>query len=446
MAEIITPEIIVAIMLGGVLVGVMIGYPLGLVIGSLGFAIGCMLWGVNLTFQLYYIRIFEILLGYSFLAVPLFVFMGLMLEQSGIADILYDALYLWFGRLPGGLAVTTILLGTVLAACVGVIGASVSMLALVALPAMIKRGYSKDLACGTVAASGCLGILIPPSIMFIIYGPLAEISVGKLFMGAIFPGLLLAALYCLYILTKCKLHPNLAPTLPTGETRIPLSTKLKKLVFGIIPTVLIVASVLGTIFLGIAPPTEAGAMGGFATILLCAAYRKLTWKALAETALGTFKISSMILLIGCMSFAFVGVFLKARGGGVVERIILSTPGGEWGAFFAIMFVVFILGFIIDWIAILFIMAPILTPVVKAMGFDPLWFALMVCLNLQTSFMTPPFASAIFYLKGCVEPEMGITMADMFRGVIPFVALILVGLLLSVAFPEILLWLPGKMIR
>ena len=446
MAEIITPEIIVAIMLGGVLVGVMIGYPLGLVIGSLGFAIGCMLWGVNLTFQLYYIRIFEILLGYSFLAVPLFVFMGLMLEQSGIADILYDALYLWFGRLPGGLAVTTILLGTVLAACVGVIGASVSMLALVALPAMIKRGYSKDLACGTVAASGCLGILIPPSIMFIIYGPLAEISVGKLFMGAIFPGLLLAALYCLYILTKCKLHPNLAPTLPTGETRIPLSTKLKKLVFGIIPTVLIVASVLGTIFLGIAPPTEAGAMGGFATILLCAAYRKLTWKALAETALGTFKISSMILLIGCMSFAFVGVFLKARGGGVVERIILSTPGGEWGAFFAIMFVVFILGFIIDWIAILFIMAPILTPVVKAMGFDPLWFALMVCLNLQTSFMTPPFASAIFYLKGCVKPEMGITMADMFRGVIPFVALILIGLLLSVAFPEILLWLPGKMIR
>jgi tripartite ATP-independent transporter DctM subunit len=446
MAEIITPEIIVAIMLGGVLVGVMIGYPLGLVIGSLGFAIGCMLWGVNLTFQLYYIRIFEILLGYSFLAVPLFVFMGLMLEQSGIADILYDALYLWFGRLPGGLAVTTILLGTVLAACVGVIGASVSMLALVALPAMIKRGYSKDLACGTVAASGCLGILIPPSIMFIIYGPLAEISVGKLFMGAIFPGLLLSALYCLYVIAKCKLHPNLAPTLPADEARIPLSTKLKKLIFGIIPTVLIVASVLGTIFWGIAPPTEAGAMGGFATILLCAAYRKLTWKALAETALGTFKISSMILLIGCMSFAFVGVFLKARGGGVVERIILSTPGGEWGAFFAIMFVVFILGFIIDWIAILFIMAPILTPVVKAMGFDPLWFALMVCLNLQTSFMTPPFASAIFYLKGCTSPEMGITMADMFKGVIPFVILILVGLILCVAYPEILLWLPGKMIR
>jgi len=446
MSQILTPEVITAVMLGGVLVGVMIGYPLGLVIGSLGFGIGCLLWGVNLTLELYYIRISEILLGYSFLAVPLFVFMGLMLEQSGIADTLYDALYLWFGQLPGGLAVTTILLGTVLAACVGVIGASVSMLALVALPAMIKRGYSKDLASGTVAAGGCLGILIPPSIMFIIYGPLAEISVGKLFMGAIFPGLLLSALYCIYLLIRCKLHPDDAPSLSAEEGRIPVIKKITKLIFGIVPTTLVVMSVLGTIFLGIAPPTEAGAMGATATILLCAAYRKLNWKALKETALGTFRISSMILLIGCLSFAFVGIFMKAKGGAVVAQIVLSSPGGVWGAFLIIMFIIFILGFIIDWIAILFIMAPILTPVVKALGFDPLWFALMVCVNLQTSFMTPPFASAIFYLKGCVEPEMGITMADMFRGVIPFVALILVGLLLSVAFPEILLWLPGKMIR
>jgi len=446
MSQILTPEVITAVMLGGVLVGVMIGYPLGLVIGSLGFGIGCLLWGVNLTLELYYIRISEILLGYSFLAVPLFVFMGLMLEQSGIADTLYDALYLWFGQLPGGLAVTTILLGTVLAACVGVIGASVSMLALVALPAMIKRGYSKDLASGTVAAGGCLGILIPPSIMFIIYGPLAEISVGKLFMGAIFPGLLLSALYCIYLLIRCKLHPDDAPSLSAEESRIPVIKKITKLIFGIVPTTLVVMSVLGTIFLGIAPPTEAGAMGATATILLCAAYRKLNWKALKETALGTFRISSMILLIGCLSFAFVGIFMKAKGGAVVAQIVLSSPGGVWGAFLIIMFIIFILGFIIDWIAILFIMAPILTPVVKALGFDPLWFALMVCVNLQTSFMTPPFASAIFYLKGCVEPEMGITMADMFRGVIPFVALILVGLLLSVAFPEILLWLPGKMIR
>jgi len=441
----LSPEAITIIMLGGVLVGVLSGYYLAPVVAGVALIVGYLTWGTP-AMQLFYTRMWELVRNYVLLAVPLFIFMGLLLERSQIAGRMYDALYLWLGGLRGGLAISTVLLGTILAACVAVIGASVTMLALIALPSMVRRGYDKSLASGAVCAGGTLGILIPPSVMLIIYGPMAVISVGKLFMGAIFPGLVLSGLYCSYIAVRCFLQPNIAPAVPPEERKIPLVKKTSMLVTSLVPPSLLVIAVLGTIFLGIAPPTEAAGVGAFAAALLTVAYGRFTWRTLKDTVVQTLRLSSMVMFIAACSYMFTGVFLGLGGGSVVKDFILSAPGGRWGAFAVIMFIIFILGMFIDWLGIVFIMVPIITPVGAALGFDPLWFALMVCVNLQTSFMTPPFAYAIFYLRGAAEPGLGITTAHVIRGVIPFVILIIVGIGLLLAFPEIILWLPGKMIK
>ena len=441
----ISPEIVTILMLGGVLVGVMIGYPLAIPVGALGLIFGFLLFGTP-VFDLLYARLFKLINSYALLAVPLFVFMGVMLERSGIAERMYEALYLWLSGLRGGLAIITVLIGTILAACVGIIGASVSMLALLALPAMLRRGYSKSLASGAVCAGGSLGILIPPSIMLVIYGPMANISVGKLFMGAFIPGFVLSGLYITYIAIRCFSQPRIAPAVPVEERAVPFGKKTALLASSLVPPAILVLSVLGSIFFGIAPPTEAAAVGAFAATLLTIAYRRFSFGVLKETATQTLKVTSMILLIGGLSFVFVGVFIPAGGAKVVKEVILAAPGGSWGAFAMIMFIMFLLGFFIDWIGIIFIMIPILSPIAPELGFDPLWFALMICVNLQMSFMTPPFAPAIFYLRGSVPPELEVTMGDIIRGVFPFVILIMIGLGLCVAFPQIILWLPSMMIK
>ena len=441
----LSPELITIIMLGGVLIGVLTGFPLAFPLGGMGVIIGYLLFGPS-VFDLIYSRVFSLVSNYLLLAIPLFVFMGGMLEKSGIAEKMYDALYLWLGGLRGGLAIVTILLGTILAATVGIIAASISMLAMVALPAMMKRGYDKALASGAIIAAGCLGILIPPSIMLVIYGPMATISVGKLFMAAFFPGFLLSFLYMIYVAVRCSLEPQLAPAIPAQERDVPIGKKTLMLVTALLPTALLVLAVLGVIFLGIAPPTEAAASGAFVATLLAVAYRRFSFKVLIGTALETLRLTAMILLIGSCAFAFVGVFLSAGCGKVVENLILATPGGVWGAFFVVQLIVFLLGFFIDWIGILFIIVPIISPLVLALGFDPLWFAMMICVNLQTSFMTPPFAPGIFFLRGTADPKLGVTMSDIIRGIWPFVFLVLIALLLMVAFPQIILWLPAKMIK
>ena len=441
----ISPELVTILMLGGVLVGVLIGYPLAIPVGALGLIFGFLLYGVP-VFDLVYARLFKLINNYALLAVPLFVFMGVMLERSGIAEKMYDALYLWLAGLRGGLAMITVLVGTILAACVGIIGASVSMLALLALPSMLRRGYSKSLASGAVCAGGSLGILIPPSIMLVIYGPMANISVGKLFMGAFIPGFVLSGLYITYIAIRCYLQPSIAPAVPVEERTVPFMKKTAMLATSLVPPGILVLAVLGSIFFGIAPPTEAAAVGAFAATLLTVAYRRFSFGVLKATATQTLMVTSMILLIGGLSFVFVGVFIPAGGGKVIKELILAAPGGRWGAFVMIMFIMFLLGFFIDWIGIVFIMIPILSPIAPELGFDPVWFALMICVNLQMSFMTPPFAPAIFYLRGSAPPELGVTMGDIIRGVFPFVGLIIIGLSLCVAFPQIILWLPAQMIK
>ncbi len=441
----ISPEITTILMLGGILVGILSGFPLAIPIGALGLILGYAILG-NPVLDIMYSRLFFLVTNYVLLAAPLFIFMGVMLERSAIAERMYSALYVWLGGLRGGLAVTTVLLGTILAACVGIIGASVTMLSLLALPAMVKRGYSKSLAAGSVCAGGTLGILIPPSIMLVIYGPMALMSVGKLFMAAFIPGFILSGLYCSYIILRCLFQPRIAPSVPAEERGVPFIKKTTMLLSSMVPPALLILAVLGTIFFGIAPPTEAAAVGALAATVLALVYRRLNLEVLKDTLSRTLKVTAMIMLIGGLSFAFVGVFLAAGCGKVIEEVILATPGGKWGAFAAIMFALFILGFFIDWLGILFIMVPIVSPIAPALGFDPLWFAMMICINLQMSFLTPPLAHAIFYLRGSAPPELGVTMGDIIRGVIPFVFLILICLGLCVAFPQLILWLPAQMIR
>ncbi len=442
----ISPELIVVIMFGGILVGVLTGYPLAPVIAGVALIVGYLTWGGPQVTILFYSRMYDLTRSYIILAAPLFIFMGLMLERSGIAERLYNALYLWLGGLRGGLAITTVLIGTILAATVGIIGASVTMLALIALPAMVKRGYDKSLASGAVCAGGTLGILIPPSIMLVLYGPMAMISVGKLFMAAIFPGLVLSGLYMTYIVLHSLFRPKIAPAMPPEERAIPFIKKTTMLLTSMVPPVLLVLAVLGSIFLGIAPPTEAAAVGAFAAILLALAYRRLTFTVLKDTAFQTLRVTSKVIFVAVCGFLFTGIFLGLGGGDVVKDLILASPGGRWGAFAVIMFIVFILGMFIDWLGIIFIMVPIITPLGPALGFDELWFAMMIIVNLQMSFLTPPFAYAIFFLRGAAPPELGVTTADIIRGVIPFVILIMVGLALLVIFPEIILWLPHQMIK
>jgi len=441
----LSPELLTLVMMGGILVGVLTGYPIGIVIGALAMVVGFFQFGTAIG-QIIYPRVFSLMINYTILAVPMFVFMGAMLERSGITEKLFDALYLWLGGLRGGLAIVTVLVGTIMAACVGIIAASITMLTMVALPAMLKRGYDKSLATGAICAGGCLGILIPPSIMLIIYGPMAQISVGKLLFGAFIPGFILSALYITYIALRCFFQPNIAPAVPIEERGVPFRKKTTQLIVSLVPPVLLVMSVLGVIFFGIAPPTEAASMGAFIATLLTVAYRRFSWRVLKDVSFITFRISGFILLIGTMAFAYVGVFIAGGGGDVIEKLILGTPGGKWGIFLVIMLTVFILGMFMDWLPIVFIMVPIITPIAVAQGFDPIWFAVMICVNLQMAFMTPPFAAGIFILKGAAPPEWGVTMGDIIRGVIPFVVLVMVGIGLLSAFPQLVLWLPSMMIK
>jgi tripartite ATP-independent transporter DctM subunit len=442
----LSPETATIIFVIAILGSVATGYPIAFALGGVGFIIGILTLGPSVTPALIYGRVYSLIHGYHLLAVPLFIFMGIVLERSGITNRVYDALYLWLAGLRGGLALGTVLFGTILAACLGIIGASVTMLTIVGLREMVSRGYSKSLAAGSVCAGGTLGILIPPSIMLVVYGPTSGISVGKLFMAAFFPGLLLSALYCGYILIRSLIQPRIAPAIAPEHRRASLWLKTKLLFTALIPPVVLILAVLGSIFFGIAPPTEAAAVGGVAVIILAIVYRKFNLEMLKHSALQTLTVTSFVLVIGALVFSMVGIFVRLGCGDVIRELILSAPFGRWGAFSVVMIAVIILGMFIDWIGIVFIIVPIVTPLAPALGFDELWFAMMICVNLQASFLTPPFASAIFFCRGTVPPDLGVTTADIIRGVIPFILCIITALVILSFNPQIITWLPNQMIK
>jgi len=369
--------------------------------------------------------------------------MGTVLERSGIAGKLFDAISLWTGRLKGGLAIATVLMCTIIAACTGIIGASEVMVGVMAIPVMLKRNYQHSLICGTICAGGSLGTLIPPSVVTVVYGPAAGLSVGRLLIASIFPGLLLSSLYIIYIVTRSYLNPSLAPPISYDEIKIPLKEKLLITATALVPPVLLILAVMGSIILGLAAPTEAAALGALGAMILTAAYGQLTMKALKETILQTLKISSMMMMILAGGYMFSGVFLGMGGGEITEKILMGLPFGKIGILILFLLIAFVSGFVLDWASILLIFIPIFSPIINKLGFDPIWFGILFIMMIQTSYLSPPMAPAIFYLKSIVPPE--VTMQEMFRGIIPYLFLQLTGILLVAFFPQIALWLPSKLI-
>lgn len=438
-----SPELLILLMFAGLLIGVLLGHPVAFVLGGLGLTFGLIGLGPHIV-GMYLLRVFGTMNNWVLVAIPLFIFMGVMLERSGVAETLYAAMHKVMGPLRGGLAIGTVLICTLMAAATGIVGASVVAMGLLALPAMLKRNYQKELATGSIMAGGTLGILIPPSIMLIVYGNESGLSVGKLYMGAIFPGLVLSALYVTYIGTRCLLQPAVGPALPPEERQGSLKSKLWLVLTSLLPPIFLIVSVLGSIFFGIATATEAAGVGAFGSILVAALYRRVGWRTLKETAYQTLRATSMVLIILVGATAFTGTFMALGGGKMVERALLALPLGPWGVLAAMLLIVFALGFFIDWIAILMLTIPVFTPLAAKLGLDALWFAILVNVTLQTSFLTPPFAGAIWYLQGVAPKE--VTVGHLYRAVIPFVALQLVGLVVVMVFPQIALWLPGKMIK
>jgi tripartite ATP-independent transporter DctM subunit len=440
----LSAELVAFLMLGGVFILVLTGFPIAFVIGSVAFIVGILEFGPTTTFHILYSRFYDLSLNYPYLAVPLFTFMGVILQHSGITKDLYDSLYESLGRLKGGLAIVTIVFGTILATCLGVIAASVTILTLIALGPMVTRGYNKPLAAGSIVASGTLGILIPPSIMLVVYGPQAGLSIGQMFMGAVFPGLILALAYILYVMVRCWLNPELGPSIPVDQLTPFSLKKLWRLMKSLVPPIFLILAVLGTIFSGIAPPTEAAAVGCLASVILAIAYRKFSFDLIKRASMETLRVSAFVVMIAALCYAFVGVFMSAGSGDVVSEVILAVPGGKWMSFTMIMLIVFLLGLFIEWIGIVFIIVPIFTPILAQLGFNPLWAGMMICINLQMAFQTPPMAMSIFVLKGAAPDELGLTMTDIIKGVIPFVVIIMFVLIMCTVFPGIITWLPEKM--
>lgn len=429
------------LMFAGVIIGILAGFQVAFTLLGVALIFGFFGFGDAAPAMLIR-RILIVTQNYVLAAVPFFVFMGVMLERSGIAENLFEAIQIWVGRLSGGLAISTVILCTIFAAATGIIGASVVIIGLLALPNMLKNKYQKELALGVIIAGGSLGTIIPPSVVTVVYGPIAGLSVGRLLMATILPGLLLALLYLIYVTIRCQINPGLGPAVDVGKgmslrDKIIFSTK------SILPPVFLIVIVLGSIIAGLAAPTEAAALGAFGATILCVIYGKFNFGVLKSVSFETIKLTSMIMLVLVAGTAYSGVFLGLGGGRMLENIILGLNVGPWAIIFIFMVIVFIAGFLLDWIAILLIFVPVFTPIVMKLGFDPIWFAVLVIMMIQVSYLTPPMAPGIFYIKGICPPEIKDT--HLFRSVIPFVILQLTGILIVMAFPELALWLPGKII-
>ena len=418
----------------------MLGYPVAFTLGAVALLFGGVSLGLDF-FNLLPLRIWGIMTNATLLAVPLFVLMGVILEKSGLAEELLETMGRLFGRLRGGMGVSIVLVGALLAATTGVVGATVVTMAVIALPVMLKHGYRAELATGTIAAAGTLGQVIPPSIILVLLGDVVGVPVGRLFMAAVTPGLLLIVLYVVYVLVVAKLRPESAPALVAeGDERVTPAAVLKSL----LPPLLLVFAVLGSIFFGIASPTESAAVGALGAMLLAAAHRRLSLDNLRGAVLSTTRMTSMVFLILIGATAFGLVFRGMGGDTLVKDFMTGLPGGETGFLLASMLVIFLLGFFLDFIEICFIVVPILAPIAVYLGVDPLWFAVLIAVNLQTSFLTPPFGFSLFYLKAAAPPE--VRMQHVYRGIAPFVAIQLVTLLLLGLFPKLTLWLPDFMDR
>ena len=432
------------LMFAGALVFLSLGYPVAFSLGGVAILFG--LIGINLgVFDPIFLtampqRIFGIMANYTLLAIPYFIFIGSMLERSGIAENLLETMGILLGRLRGGLALAVVIVGALLAATTGVVAATVVAMGIISLPIMLRYGYSKELATGVIAASGTLGQIIPPSVVLVVLGDQLGVSVGNLFIGSVIPGLMMAGAFALHVLIVSFLKPEVAPALPE-EVRAIGAKALSKRVFQVmVPPLILILLVLGSIFFGIATPTEAGAVGSLGAIALAAANRQLSWASLQQVCDVTLRISSMVIFILFGSTAFSLVFRGLNGDQFMFDVLANLPGGEVGFLVVSMTVVFILGFFIDFFEIAFIVVPLFVPVAQQLGLDLVWYGVVLGANLQTSFLTPPFGFALFYLRSVAPPE--VTTGDIYRGAVPFVLLQLLVMLLIIVFPGLVSFLPS----
>ena len=417
------------------------GLPIAFAIGGVSAAFAIAFWGVDHLFILAGAA-FSNITNINLIAIPLFVLMGMVMSYTGIADDLYECMYIWLGRLRGGLAIGTVLICTMFAAMTGSIAAAIITLATIALPSMLKRGYSRDIAIGSVVAGGLLGVIIPPSILMIVYSGLSGESIGRLYLGGAVPGLILSALYMTYIGVRSALQPNLCPALPPEEIggwkkRL---TSLKSIVF---PLALILF-VLGSIYSGIVTPVEASAVGATGAFVCAAIYRRLNWQALKLALHRTVSITAfvmwLLMAVGCFSSIYSGIGAPE----LAKKVAYILPGGGWGMLIGMQITLILAGMIMDDFPIIMIFTPVFVPIIKLLGFDTLWFGVLFMVNMQIALLSPPYGFALIYMRGAV-PE-GITMLDIYRSVFPFIGLQLICLILVMAFPTLAHWLPNLIIR
>jgi len=432
-------QTLASLMFVGMIAFLFFGFPVafsltftGLFFGSIAVALG--LIQANF-FDILPIRIWGTMTNFTLLAVPLFVFMGVALEKSGLAEELLETMGLLFGKMRGGLAISVVVVGAILAASTGIVGASVITMGLISLPTMMRRGYSNELTCGTICASGTLGQIIPPSVILILLGDIMGVPVGDLYIGAVVPGLILVGLYIIYLMVLSRLRPDLAPAVPEAELAAFRDDAFKRVTLALIPAFVLIVGVLGSIFMGIASPTEAASVGAAGGVILTIIKGRFTMNMFRSVMQTTTRITSLgfIILVGANCFGLV--FRGLNGDHLIQDFLKGLPFGPYGVLALVMGVIFVLGFFIDFFEICFIHVPILTPVlVTHFGFDPVWIGVLIGVNLQTSFLTPPFGFALFFLRGVAPPE--VTTPQMYRGVIPFVALQLIGLTIVAAYPQL----------
>jgi tripartite ATP-independent transporter DctM subunit len=415
------------------------GIPLAFALGGLSMILSYTMWGPD-SMLLVAVQTWSVMTSYFLVAIPLYIFMANMLQRSGIIEDLFGVMQIWFGPLRGGLAIGTIVICTIMAAMTGVVGAAVATMGILALPSMLNRKYDKHIALGSICAGGTLGILIPPSVITIVYSVTAGVSIGKMFMGGVIPGLLLATLFILYIGVRCWLQPELGPA-PPKEERLLLSWRDKFIALKtVILPILLIMGVLGSIYSGVATPTEAAGVGCLGAILSAAIYRRLTWQNLKESVFSTASTTAMILWITIGARCFISVFSAIGGDELVRNFVTGLDLNRWVILIIIQLVLVVLGLFLDEIGIILLCVPIFAPIIKVLGFDPIWFGILFLVNAQMAYITPPFGYTLFYLKGVAPPS--ITMGDIYRSIWPFVLLQVVGMALCMIFPQIILWLPN----
>ncbi len=419
-----------------------LGFPVAWSLFCTAFVFGYAYFGDAVFFQ-FTQKIEATASNFVLAAVPLFVFMGSMLERSGIAERLFGAVHLWTRRLPGGLAMGTVVMCVIFAASTGVIGATETVVGLLAIPGMLRYNYSKPLISGVICAGGSLGTIIPPSVVVVVLGPVANVSIGDLLVGMLFPGLILATSYIAYIYLLCVIRPETAPIIPRTADEPDLRAKLVITLRALVPPLMMIFAVLGSIMAGIAEPTAAAAVGALASFVLVIFYRRFNWRTLWQAMIKTIVVTAMIMFILMAGSVFTGVFVAMGGMGVMRDLITSLSLDPWSLLFLFLGIIFLAGFFLEWISIILIFVPIFMPFITQAEFNPVWFCMLVLLMIQTSYLTPPMAPAIFYLRGVAPPE--IELRHMYWGVVPFIILQFITAGLVMAFPQLALWLPSRLL-